>query len=169
MSLAPPSMLAISCVTVALSLAPQPAAAQASVAPSEAGPRYRADGKDADAYGKSEGYPACTGMAYVREDRCRVWALSHFDTVFPAKVIAAPKTPSVLARAARVPGSALPRRTLDVGGPDLLSYGEMLARIAELMLVGRPALRLGGLGDALGGAPERPAVRRARRRTAASR
>ncbi len=34
-------------------------------------------------------------------------------------------------------------RTLDVGGPDVLSYGEMIARIAELMLVGRPALELG--------------------------
>jgi uncharacterized protein YbjT (DUF2867 family) len=33
-------------------------------------------------------------------------------------------------------------RTLDVGGPEILSYGEMLTRIAELMLVRRPALRL---------------------------
>jgi uncharacterized protein YbjT (DUF2867 family) len=33
-------------------------------------------------------------------------------------------------------------RTLDVGGPDILSYGEMLAHIADAMLVGRPALRL---------------------------
>ncbi|HEX7610480.1 MAG TPA: NAD(P)H-binding protein [Solirubrobacteraceae bacterium] len=33
-------------------------------------------------------------------------------------------------------------RTLDVGGPDVLSYGEILGRIAESMLVGRPALRL---------------------------
>jgi uncharacterized protein YbjT (DUF2867 family) len=33
-------------------------------------------------------------------------------------------------------------RTLDVGGPDVLSYGEMLGRIADSMLVGRPALRL---------------------------
>ena len=42
-------------------------------------------------------------MAYVREDRCRVGALSHFDTIFPARVITAPKTPSVLARAASEP------------------------------------------------------------------
>jgi CubicO group peptidase (beta-lactamase class C family) len=103
MSLAPPSVLAIACVAAALSFAPRPAMAQASVVPSEAGPRYRADGKDADAYGRNEGYPACTGMAYVGEDRCRVWALSHFDTLFPARVIAAPKTPSVLARAASEP------------------------------------------------------------------
>ena len=31
---------------------------------------------------------------------------------------------------------------LEVGGPDVLSYGEMLEQIAEAMLVGRPALRL---------------------------
>ncbi|MGH2895287.1 MAG: NAD(P)H-binding protein [Solirubrobacteraceae bacterium] len=30
---------------------------------------------------------------------------------------------------------------LDVGGPDLVSYGELIARIAELMLVDRPAVR----------------------------
>ncbi len=34
-------------------------------------------------------------------------------------------------------------RSLEVGGPEVLSYGEMLRRIAELMLVDRPALRLG--------------------------
>ena len=33
-------------------------------------------------------------------------------------------------------------RHLEVGGPDVLSYGEMLARIAELMLIGRPIVRL---------------------------
>lgn len=34
-------------------------------------------------------------------------------------------------------------RSLDVGGPDVLSYGEMIERIAELMLVHRPAIELG--------------------------
>jgi uncharacterized protein YbjT (DUF2867 family) len=34
-------------------------------------------------------------------------------------------------------------RALDVGGPDVLTYGELLVRIAEAMLVGRPAVRLG--------------------------
>ncbi len=34
-------------------------------------------------------------------------------------------------------------RSLDVGGPDVLSYGEMIERIAELMLVSRPALGFG--------------------------
>jgi uncharacterized protein YbjT (DUF2867 family) len=33
-------------------------------------------------------------------------------------------------------------RSLDIGGPDALSYGEMLERIADLMLVRRPALGL---------------------------
>jgi uncharacterized protein YbjT (DUF2867 family) len=34
-------------------------------------------------------------------------------------------------------------RSLDIGGPDVLSYGDMIARIAELMLVRRPAIDLG--------------------------
>jgi uncharacterized protein YbjT (DUF2867 family) len=34
-------------------------------------------------------------------------------------------------------------RSLDVGGPDVLSYGEMIARIADIMLVHRPTLGLG--------------------------
>ena len=71
--------------------------------PGEARPRYRAGGSDADAYGRGEGYPVCPGMAYAREDRCLVGVLSHFDSVFPARVIAAPKTPSALARAASEP------------------------------------------------------------------
>ena len=33
-------------------------------------------------------------------------------------------------------------RSLDIAGPDVLTYGEMLTSIAELMLVNRPALRL---------------------------
>jgi uncharacterized protein YbjT (DUF2867 family) len=33
-------------------------------------------------------------------------------------------------------------RHLEVGGPDVLSYGEMLARIAELMLIGRPTVKV---------------------------
>jgi uncharacterized protein YbjT (DUF2867 family) len=34
-------------------------------------------------------------------------------------------------------------RSLDVGGPDILSYGEMIRRIADLMLLGRPAVGMG--------------------------
>jgi uncharacterized protein YbjT (DUF2867 family) len=33
--------------------------------------------------------------------------------------------------------------SLDIAGPDVLTYGEMIARIADLMLVRRPALRIG--------------------------
>ena len=38
--------------------------------------------------------------------------------------------------------SELSGEILEVGGPDVLSYGEMLERIAEAMLIGRPAVRL---------------------------
>jgi len=38
--------------------------------------------------------------------------------------------------------SPIAGQVLEVGGPDVLSYGQMLERIAEAMLVGRPALRL---------------------------
>jgi uncharacterized protein YbjT (DUF2867 family) len=34
-------------------------------------------------------------------------------------------------------------RSLEVGGPDVLSYGEMLSAIADSMLVNRPSVRLG--------------------------
>jgi uncharacterized protein YbjT (DUF2867 family) len=43
----------------------------------------------------------------------------------------------MLAAAASVP--EVSGLSLDVGGPEALSYGEMIARIAELMLVSRPA------------------------------
>jgi uncharacterized protein YbjT (DUF2867 family) len=35
-----------------------------------------------------------------------------------------------------------PRRSLDIGGPDVLTYGDMLSSIAELMLVNRPTVTL---------------------------
>jgi uncharacterized protein YbjT (DUF2867 family) len=34
-------------------------------------------------------------------------------------------------------------RSLDVGGPDVLTYGEVVQRIAELMMLGRPSVGLG--------------------------
>jgi uncharacterized protein YbjT (DUF2867 family) len=40
-------------------------------------------------------------------------------------------------------------RSLDIGGRDVLSYGEMIERIAELMLVSRPALGFGVSATAL--------------------
>jgi uncharacterized protein YbjT (DUF2867 family) len=45
-----------------------------------------------------------------------------------------------LARAASAPG--LGGRSLDIAGPEVLSYGEMIERIRDSMLVSRPALRL---------------------------
>lgn len=45
----------------------------------------------------------------------------------------------ILARAAD--SDAVGGQVLDVGGPDVVSYGELIDRIAELMLVDRPALR----------------------------
>jgi len=47
----------------------------------------------------------------------------------------------MLVSAASVP--ALAGRSLDIGGPDVLSYEEMISRIAELMLVRRPVLGFG--------------------------
>jgi uncharacterized protein YbjT (DUF2867 family) len=46
----------------------------------------------------------------------------------------------MLAAAAAAPGVS---GSLDIGGPDTLSYGEMISRIAELMLVRRPVLGFG--------------------------
>jgi uncharacterized protein YbjT (DUF2867 family) len=50
-------------------------------------------------------------------------------------------TIELLAGAARVAGVG--GRTLDIGGPEALSYEEMLQRIAELLLLPRPTLGLG--------------------------
>ena len=69
----------------------------------EAGPRFRPDGPQADSLGQSDGYPWCKGLAYVREQRCRVGAFSHFDSLFPARIISAPRAPSRLGRAPREP------------------------------------------------------------------
>jgi uncharacterized protein YbjT (DUF2867 family) len=46
----------------------------------------------------------------------------------------------MLAAAADAPGVA---GSLDIGGPDVLSYGEMISRIADLMLVRRPVVGFG--------------------------
>jgi uncharacterized protein YbjT (DUF2867 family) len=54
----------------------------------------------------------------------------------------------MLAAAATLPAAVAGRapiaaRSLDIGGPDVLTYGEMIGRIAELMLVRRPVLGFG--------------------------
>ncbi len=43
-----------------------------------------------------------------------------------------------------------PQRPLNVGGPDVLTYQQMMVRIAELMLVDRPVLTIGADGGPLG-------------------
>ena len=68
-----------------------------------AGPRFREDGPNADEFGRKEGYPSCKGIAYIDNTRCRVGALSRYDTLFPARTIPAPKQPVQLARAASEP------------------------------------------------------------------
>jgi uncharacterized protein YbjT (DUF2867 family) len=39
--------------------------------------------------------------------------------------------------------AALAGRSYDIGGPDAMTYQELIERIAEAMLVERPAIRLG--------------------------
>ncbi|MBR0830347.1 serine hydrolase [Bradyrhizobium manausense] len=87
----------------ALALNSHRAFAQAAPASQAAGPRFRADGPDADAFGRTEGYPSCKGLAYVDDTRCRVGALSRYDTLFPARTITAPKQSVPLARAVSEP------------------------------------------------------------------
>ena len=87
----------------ALTLNSHRAFAQAAPASQGAGPRFRADGPNADEFGRKEGYPSCKGIAYVDETRCRVGALSRYDTLFPARTITAPKQSIALARAASEP------------------------------------------------------------------
>lgn len=49
----------------------------------------------------------------------------------------------VIAMLAACATTHLSGRSLDIGGPDVLSYGEMLSSIAELMVVNRPTIQLG--------------------------
>jgi uncharacterized protein YbjT (DUF2867 family) len=67
---------------------------------------------------------------------------------FRTQPIDARDTTAMLAAAALAPVGG---RSLDVGGPDALTYEQMLSTIAELMLVNRPALRLGVNLTALAG------------------
>jgi CubicO group peptidase (beta-lactamase class C family) len=111
-------VVAFAIIMSMLSSAPVPTAAQTSVVPaSDTGPRFRADGLDADAYGRKDGYPFCTGLTYIRDLGCRVGAFSNFDKLFPSRAIAASKSPTRLGRAAREPNirysHAGQSRTLD--------------------------------------------------------
>lgn len=48
----------------------------------------------------------------------------------------------VIAMLAACTGSEISGEVLEVGGPDVLSYGQMLEAIAESLMIGRPQLRL---------------------------
>ena len=75
------------------------AAALATTLATAAAQRFRPDGPDADAYGLKDGYPTCTALTYISEQRCRVGALSNFDLLLPARPVRAPAVPSPLGRA----------------------------------------------------------------------
>jgi uncharacterized protein YbjT (DUF2867 family) len=72
-------------------------------------------------------------------ERMPVLALPAWQA-FRTQPIDARDVTAMLAACATTPLSG---RHLDIGGPDVLSYGEMLERIADLMLVNRPTVKLG--------------------------
>jgi uncharacterized protein YbjT (DUF2867 family) len=72
-------------------------------------------------------------------ERMRVLALPAWRRHRTAPIDERDVTEMLLASATAPIGS----RSLDVGGPDVLSYGEMIERIADLMLISRPAVGLG--------------------------
>jgi uncharacterized protein YbjT (DUF2867 family) len=71
-------------------------------------------------------------------ERMPVLTLPAWHT-FRTQPIDARDVTEMLAAAALAPLSG---RSLDIAGPDVLTYGQMLSRIAALMLVRRPALAL---------------------------
>jgi len=79
------------------------AIAMTAEAAAQQGPRYRADGPDAYAYGQPDGYPMCSGLKYIDDTRCRVGAFSNYGSLFPSRVVKAPATASPLKRAAAEP------------------------------------------------------------------
>ena len=83
---------------------------------------------------------SCTSSSACRSCRCPPGATSA-----PSRSTAA--TCSRFS-SARGTGDAAAGRTLDIAGPDVLTYGEMVLRIADAMGVGRPPLRLGFIATA---------------------
>jgi CubicO group peptidase (beta-lactamase class C family) len=65
--------------------------------------RFRYDGPNAEVYGMGDGYPRCTGLAFIEQRRCRVGAFSEFDALFPARTITASNDPTLFRRAAAEP------------------------------------------------------------------
>jgi hypothetical protein len=80
-------------------------------------------------------------------ERMRVLALPAWRRYRTMPIDERDVTEMLLASASAPIGS----RSLDVGGPDVLSYGEMIERIADLMLVSRPAVGFGVSATALTG------------------
>lgn len=76
-------------------------------------------------------------------ERMRVLALPAWHTHRTRPIDARDVIAMLAAAATTTTITATTGRSLDVGGPDILSYGEMIRRIAELMLLGRPAVGLG--------------------------
>jgi uncharacterized protein YbjT (DUF2867 family) len=70
-------------------------------------------------------------------EHMRVLALPAWRRYRTAPIDERDVTDMLVAAASTQPAGG---RSLDVGGPDVLSYGEMIERIAELMLVNRPSL-----------------------------
>ncbi len=99
----PLGLLCVAILALMLNAGSDRAFPQAPKVPQGAGPHFRTDGPNADEFGRKEGYPACRGLAYIVETRCLVGALSHYDALFPARTIAAPKTSVHLDRAATEP------------------------------------------------------------------
>ncbi|WP_320672898.1 NAD-dependent epimerase/dehydratase family protein [Patulibacter defluvii] len=62
------------------------------------------------------------------------WRVHRTQPIDERDVIAA------LSRSATVELGPHPRQSLDIAGPDVLSYGEMIERIRDLMIVGRPTI-----------------------------
>jgi uncharacterized protein YbjT (DUF2867 family) len=71
-------------------------------------------------------------------ERLPVLALPAWQTLRTRPIDARDMTEMLAACATAQP----PRHSLDVGGPDVLTYGEMLRSIAELMLLNRPTVSL---------------------------
>ena len=72
-------------------------------------------------------------------ERMRVVPLPSWQR-FRTQPIDARDVIAMLVAAADLDG---PRGSLDIAGPEILTYGEMVRRIADLMLIDRPALNLG--------------------------
>jgi len=97
-----PRILAAMLVVV-LAVSPIRVEAQGSMTANDIGPRFRLDGFMAEAYGMLVGYPHCKQLEYIDDKRCRVGAFSHFDTLFPARLIAPAKEASKFGRAIHEP------------------------------------------------------------------